>query len=51
MYLAVDVIGPKIIDPAYKAFWDNGMKMAVSVLVLILNYVFSKLFIFKKREK
>ena len=51
MYLAVDVVGPKIIDPAYKAFWDNGMKMAVSVLVLILNYVFSKLFIFKKREK
>ena len=51
MHLAVKVIGPKLIAPAYTQLWDNGMKLASNVLVIILNYVFSKLFIFRKKDE
>ena len=30
---------------------DLIMKLIISVVVVILNYVFSKLFIFKKKER
>ena len=51
MHLTVKVLGPKLIAPAYTQLWDNGMKLASNVLVIILNYVFSKLFIFRKKEE
>jgi len=31
--------------------WTWGVKIAASVVVVILNYIFSKLFIFKKRDE
>ena len=41
MYLCVDLLG-----------WnDMVMKLASNVIVVILNYIFSKFFIFKKKEK
>ena len=41
MYLCVDLLG-----------WnDMVMKLASNVIVVILNYVLSKFFIFKKKEK
>lgn len=39
MYLTVDVMG----------FNDLAMKLLINILVVIANYVFSKLFIFKKK--
>lgn len=39
MYLTVDVLG----------FNDLVMKLVINILVIIANYVFSKLFIFKKK--
>ncbi|MBO4873236.1 MAG: GtrA family protein [Lachnospiraceae bacterium] len=41
MYVSVDLLH----------FNDRIMKLIVSVLIIILNYVFSKLFIFTKKEK
>ena len=41
MYLCVDLLG-----------WnDMVMKLASNVIVVILNYILSKFFIFKKKEK
>ena len=50
MHLAVEVLGPRLIPAHLRHLWDLGVKLASNVLVIILNYVFSKLFIFK-REK
>lgn len=41
MYLAVDVLGGN----------GNVWKLISNVIVIILNYVFSKLIVFKKQEK
>lgn len=51
MHVCVEMLGPKLIPPAYRAIWDMGVKAASNVLVIILNYVFSKRVIFKKRER
>lgn len=48
MHLATQVIGPRLIPEARRRLWDMGVKLFSNVLVVILNYVFSKLFIFKK---
>ena len=41
MYLCVDLLG-----------WnDMVIKLASNVIVVILNYILSKFFIFKKKEK
>ena len=50
MHLATQVIGPRLIPEAARGLWDMGMKLASNVLVIILNYVFSKLFIFRKDD-
>lgn len=50
MVLGVDVLGPKIIPEPYAYLWSLGLKIASNVLVIILNYVFSKLIIFKKKK-
>ena len=49
MILGVDVVGPHI-APAHLRLWGLGVKVASNVLVIILNYVFSKAFIFKKKK-
>lgn len=48
MHLATQVIGPRLIPLAWRRLWDVGVKLASNVLVVILNYVFSKLVIFKR---
>jgi len=50
MVLGVDVLGPALFSPVPQ-LWRQAVKLAANILVMILNYVFSKLFIFKKREK
>ena len=48
MHVAVEVIGPRLIPAHARPLWDLGVKAASNVLVILLNYVFSKRFIFKK---
>ena len=49
--LGVDRLGPAILPADRQALWALGVKVFSNVLVILLNYVFSKLFIFKKKEK
>ena len=48
MHLATQVIGPRLIPEAGRKLWDMGVKLASNVLVIILNYVFSRVFIFRR---
>lgn len=50
MIVGVDVLGPQIVAPAHLDAWGWGMKIFANLLVIILNYVFSKLIIFKNRR-
>ncbi len=49
MVLGVDRLGP-IVAPNHMALWGLGVKVFSNILVIVLNYVFSKLFIFRKKE-
>ncbi len=51
MVWGVDVFGARFIPAPYADLWSMGLKVASNVLVIILNYVFSKLIIFKKDKK
>lgn len=51
MHVATQVIGPRFIPEASRRLWDMGAKLASNILVIILNYVFSKLFIFKQKQE
>ena len=48
MHLAVEVLGPRLIPVSFRPLWDLGVKVASNVLVIVLNYVFSRWFIFRK---
>ena len=50
MVVGVDALGPALFSPV-PWMWRQGVKVFSNVLVVILNYVFSKLFIFRKRER
>ncbi len=49
MILGVDRLGP-IVAPGHLGLWGLGVKVFSNVLVIVLNYVFSKLFIFRKKD-
>ena len=49
MHLATQVVGPRFIPAAARKLWDMGVKVASNVLVIVLNYVFSKGFIFREK--
>ena len=51
MILGVDKLGPLLISPAHQRLWGLGVKVFSNILVIVLNYVFSKLFIFKKKAR
>lgn len=48
MILGVDRLGP-IVAPGSLRLWGLGVKVFSNVLVIVLNYVFSKLFIFRRK--
>jgi len=48
MVLGVDVLGP-VIAGSHMRVWSLGVKVFSNILVIVLNYVFSKLMIFKKK--
>ena len=47
MHVAVEVLGPRLVPAAYRGLWDMGVKLMSNVIVILLNYVFSKRFIFR----
>ncbi|MCI2046385.1 MAG: GtrA family protein [Faecalibacterium sp.] len=52
MLAAVDWFGAAYVPAEYAALWGLAAKVASNVIVVILNYIFSKLLIFaKKTEK
>ena len=50
MVLGVDKLGPMLVSPERLDLWGLGVKVFSNILVIILNYVFSKAFIFRKKD-
>ena len=50
MWLGVDIIGGLLISPEYENLWFLGVKVFTQVLIVVGNYIFSKLIIFKNKE-
>ncbi|MBQ8088838.1 MAG: GtrA family protein [Clostridia bacterium] len=46
----VDVLGSRLVSESGMDLWESGVKLFATVLVIIVNYVFSKLMIFKKKD-
>ena len=49
MWLGADLLGPMLIAPERQNLRFLGVKVFSNVLVIVANYVFSKLIIFKKK--
>ncbi|WP_394960694.1 GtrA family protein [Candidatus Allofournierella merdavium] len=49
MWLGADLLGPVLIPAEYQDLWFFAVKVFSNVLVIVANYVFSKLIIFKKK--
>lgn len=49
MFVGGNVIGPAIIPAAWLSLWGLAVKVGANVVVVILNYVFSKLIVFRKK--
>ncbi len=49
MWLGVDILGTYLIAPAHQDLWFLGVKLFTQVLIVVCNYIFSKLIIFKKK--
>ena len=50
IWLGVSVLGPAVrFAAADPKLWAMGVKLFSQVVVILSNYVFSKLFIFKKK--
>lgn len=50
MILGVDRLGPLVVSPDRQHLWALGVKVFSNILVIVLNYVFSKLLIFRKKD-
>ena len=50
MVVGVDVLGPALFSPVPE-LWRQAVKLFSNILVMILNYVFSKRFIFKPKGR
>ena len=50
MILGVDRLGPLVVSPDRQHQWALGVKVFSNILVIVLNYVFSKLLIFRKKD-
>ena len=50
IWLGISVLGPVVsFSPANPQLWAVGVKLFSQVIVIVSNYVFSKLLIFKKK--
>lgn len=50
MWVAVDLYGARFVPVKYMLLWELAAKFASNVIVVVLNYIFSKLIIFKKKK-
>lgn len=50
MVVGGNMIGPALIPLQWRNLWGIGVKVGANVVVVVLNYVFSKLLIFKKKS-
>ncbi len=48
MYVGGNIIGPMVVATQWLGLWGTAVKIVSNVVVVVLNYVFSKLIIFKK---
>ena len=51
MYVGGNVIGPALVAAQYLSLWGLGVKVLANVVVVVLDYVFSKLIVFRKRSR
>lgn len=51
MVVGVDLLGPRFIPDEHLFLWSMVLKVASNVLVIILNYVLSKLLVFRSKKK
>jgi len=49
MIVGVDLIGPMLVPETALSLWGLGVKILSNILVIVLNYVFSKVFIFARK--
>jgi len=49
MLLGVDWLGPQLVAAAHMKLWGMAVKVAANVIVIVLNYILSKLIIFRKK--
>lgn len=48
--IGVDFVVAKFIAYSYQSFFALGIKILSNIIVIILNYIFSKLFVFNKKN-
>ena len=51
MFVGGNLLGPTLIPEEWLGLWGFGVKVFSNVLVVIFNYVFSKLIIFKSKHE
>ncbi len=49
MWVGVDLLGTLFLGPEWQGIWFLAVKLVDQVLVILFNYIFSKLIIFKKK--
>ena len=50
MWIGVDLIGAALVPEGWQGAWFLAVKLVDQVLVILFNYIFSKLIIFKKGQ-
>lgn len=50
MFVGGNLLGPSLVPEEWLGLWGFGVKVFSNVLVIIFNYVFSKLIIFKAKH-
>ena len=50
MWIGVDLIGAALVPEGWQGVWFLAVKLVDQVLVILFNYIFSKLIIFKKGQ-
>ena len=50
MVAGVDWLGPMIIPDEYAFLWSMGLKIASNVIVIVLNYILSRLLVFRSQK-
>ena len=49
MIVGVDWLGAKLIPAAWMDLWELTMKLISNVVIVVVNYIFSKLLIFRRK--